>query len=552
MKTSRLKLMIMGSVLCHPMAHSMAPNSATSLAPQASTPITIQGGNTLTAGPGVDCGFPNLLTAVNFAGPGDTIMVAATTYSGVDAKLTINKSLTIVGGLDDNCQVFTAERTRLQLDDFGPVLDIDVSGGRTVHLSGLEITGAQHDNLADYDGGIHAVGDGTLNIDNSWIHGNQSHFGGGIAVRSGVQLNLSNQTVIDNNTAVSQGGGVYCSAANINAIDTLIGQAEAGNELTAENSLGGGLAATFCDIHLGQSVLGDGPVTIEHNRSGEGGGLYVHSSNLSFGQVGSRISHNQLTNPSGSGNSLLGSGDSLIELTDLAITDNIFGSIITMQDNTSLIMDSSCDQATCLHIMRNSGSHVFRFTGGSNGIINRALVADNLHGNLLTIVGQEAVNVTLQNTLFVNNLISGTDGYLMFTNTHGSVFLNQVTLAQNSSEVGMLYALANGSFDFSGSIIWDNEAPTLAYTNNQGLINVSDSVIQYPTQGMTNTLQLDPLFTNPVAGNFSLRGTSPAVDHFVGILSHDIDNDPRPMGAMHDAGADEFKDLIFANSFELK
>ena len=516
-------------------------------------PVFITKAVTLTVGPGNDCGFPNILTALNFAGSGDTIMIAEGTYSGVEAKLYIDKSLNIWGGLDSNCQVFTANRTYLQLDDIGPVLEIDVSGGETVSISGLDISGAQHDNFNDYDGGIYVYGNGTLNIENSHIHDNESFFGGGISVRSGAQLNLSGNTEIYRN-ASSDGGGIFCGSSTISAYDTVIGKfadgIDKGNTVAGENGQGGGISALSCTISLGNTLNGNGPVDISYNKSANGAGIYAHNSILTFHHEGSRLSFNELANVSGDGNSLLLSGTTFAQLSDLEISDNKFTSVISVQDTASFVLGSVCANPPCTKIMRNTGS-IFRFTGGSSGTVHKTLVVDNTNSSIVDVVGQTSVQVDIDNSVFANNTLNTNSSGLIFSNFAGTINLNNVTLAHNNNDEAIFYTLGSGAINFDGGIIWGNTATSLLHSNNQGNVVVENSVIQYDTFGMVNTIQADPLFANPASGNFHIQGDSPAVDHFVGTLDSDFENDTRPQGAMDDAGADEFKDLIFADGFEL-
>lgn len=517
-------------------------------------PVFYAGAATLTVGPGNDCGFPNILTAINFAGPGDTIMIAEGTYSGVEAKLTIDKSLSLWGGLDSNCQVFTANRTYLQLDDIGPVLEIDVNGGAEVNLSGLDISGAQHDNLNDYDGGIYIYGDGTVNIENTHIHDNASHFGGGIAVRSAAELNLSGNTEIYANTAVSNGGGIFCEGSStLSAHDTVIGRMDNGNDqgntLSGTDSHGAGISASSCTVSLGNTLNGNGPVEISYNQSHYGAGIYVHNSILTYHFEGSRMTFNELLPGGGDGNSLLLTGTSFAQLGDVEITDNKYYSVFSVNDTASLVVGSVCNDSPCSKIMRNSGT-IFRFTGGSIGSIHKSLIAENPDSKAIVVIGQSPVTVDVDNTIFADNDVLANSSELIFTNNQGTINLNNVTIAQNSSDEGLFYTLGSGQINVDGTIIWGNSSPSLLHSSNQGNVTVSNSVIQYDTLGMVNSIQTDPLFANPMSGNFHITGDSPAVDHFDSSLDTDFENDARPQGVLDDAGADEFKDLIFANSYE--
>ena len=103
---------------------------------------------------------------------------------------------------------------------------------------------------------------------------------------------------------------------------------------------------------------------------------------------------------------------------------------------------------------------------------------------------------------------------------------------------------------FDGGIIWGNDVTGLTDNNFNGSVMISNSIIQFPPVGYPNTLQSDPLFKNPANGDYHIKFGSPAVDHFNSVLMVDFEGDSRPQGLLDDAGADEWTDLIFKNSFE--
>ncbi len=511
-----------------------------------------QGGNTLTVGPNVQCSFPTIQLAINFAIPGDTIFVGSGIVGGTDAKLNIDKELTLVGGLDSTCQVFTANRTFLQLDDIGPVITINVSGGKNVIISGFDISGSQPGNLL-LTSGIFATGDGTVTVSNSHIHNNEALLGGGISAINGVTMNINENTEIYANTANGQGGGVYCSESNLNIINTLIGKTgtDQGNSTPSETGEGGGIYSGNCTVAIGETNMGDGAVEINYNKSRYGAGIFTIDSNLDFGHIGSRISFNSsISQVYGQGNAIYGQNVNNIVFENLKITDNWFGETIDISGTTDIIIRSTCGNSLCSEISRNRGPAI-RALGNSSALISSTQISANLN----SVISTNTLNVT--GIKIINSIISdnSTDqsGIGIIGQTQGpNMEFDNVTIANNTGYNSIFGSLldAGGDNDFDGGIIWGNDVTGLTDNNFNGSVMISNSIIQFPPVGYPNTLQSDPLFKNPTNGDYHIKFGSPAVDHFNSVLMVDFEGDSRPQGLLDDAGADEWTDLIFKNSFE--
>jgi len=515
---------------------------------------TKQGGNTLTVGPNVQCDFPTIQLAINFAIPGDTIFVGSGIVGGTDAKLNIDKELTLVGGLDSTCQVFTANRTFLQLDEIGAVITIDVSGGKNVTISGFDISGSQAGNQFLLTSGIHATGDGTVTVRNSRIHKNEAFFGGGISAVNGVTLNISENTEIYSNTATGQGGGIYCNQSTLNIIDTKIGRfdngEDQGNVTSTENSFGGGIAAIDCPTRLGDTPIGIGPVEINYNKSDGGTGIYSLNSPVDYSTVGSRMSFNRSNGFTGNAipGTIWAENSIEINLNDISFTDNNSGKVLTMEGNTDLNLNSTCSNPPCLKFLRN-GFGIFTARDNVNIVANKILIDNNSHFTLIS--NQGAGNITINNSVISNNKSRGSSGIIASTGT-GEINLNHVTIVSNYKETGvdLLFSINDSStISFNAGIIWGNNSINLS--SELFPLNISNSIMQYNPAGYINTIQTDPLLANEAAGDYHISINSPAINYVNGVsLIDDIDGDNRADGVDTDAGADEWTDLIFKNDFE--
>ncbi|MFK8013557.1 MAG: choice-of-anchor Q domain-containing protein [Marinicellaceae bacterium] len=511
-------------------------------------------GAILTAGPGADCDFPNILTAINFAAPGNTILVADGTYTGAEAKLTINKDLSLVGGWSSNCQGNTGNKTKLQLDETGAVVTIDVSGGKNVTISGFDISGSQSNNQFLLTSGIHATGDGTVTVRDSRIHNNEAFLGGGISAINGVTLNISENTEIYSNSATGFGGGIYCNQSTLNIIDTKIGRfdngIDQGNVTSTEDSFGGGIAVIDCPTVLGDTPIGIGPVEINYNKSDGGSGIYSENSPINFSVKGSKMSFNE---SNGLGNNLiLGSAiwaqDAIeVNLVDIELSDNIDGTALMMEGNVDLYLNSTCSDSPCMQFLRNQTTAIIA-RDNTNVIANKIMFKDNIVFGLIS--NQGSGNMTVNNSVISKNQSRG--GALITSSGSGEVNLNHVSIISNFKENGLghLFSIFNeGIINVNANVIWGNTSMDLI--SELFPVNIINSIIQYNPAGYPNTLQTDPLLNNESNGDFHLKFGSPAIDHVNEILfTDDIEGDSRQDGTTSDAGADEWTDLIFTNDFE--
>ncbi|HEY6894195.1 MAG TPA: hypothetical protein VI258_08510 [Rhodanobacteraceae bacterium] len=177
----------------------------------------------------------------------------------------------IYGNYDQNCNDVPIDTTAAIGAGGGrsgnSVLEVKGDSAVRVVLNHFILTDA---NNVDEGGGInfHADAAGYLDLSNVDITGNQANFGGGIFVNGhapGFTLALHPGTTIENNTAGSDGGGVYATG------ETFLYATES-NVVFLNNvagSAGGGMS------FQGHGSVNFGNVQIAGNRAAEGGGMYI-------------------------------------------------------------------------------------------------------------------------------------------------------------------------------------------------------------------------------------------------------------------------------------
>ncbi len=365
------------------------------------------------------CG--SLQNAVDQASDGDTIKVAAGTYSDVHTYtwfidpiypysitqvVLISGNITIRGGYTTtDWNTFDPEANPTILDAQEQGRGVYIAAGSTVTLEGLRIVngrGAQEESGAPDGGGgigVELYGDTHLTIRNCDILSNTAlsgdsiySSGGGVYFRDGT-LTLENSRVVSN-TAVSaggsSGGGVYVRSATVTMTNNLFqdnvsdrfGGGAYFYECTAyvahntfqENTAaedGGGLQTVRGDLLLTDNTL------VDNTASGIGGGLY--------GQVGGAghaytITHNLIQdNLAGVDVDDSAGGGAYLTASD--------GRIVFSHNQVVSNMALDCREQTAWFQGRGGGLYISQYYDSS------ALVSDNLFQDNWAATGQQCTGV---------------------------------------------------------------------------------------------------------------------------------------------------------------
>lgn len=285
--------------------------------------------------------YTTVQAAVDAADPGDVIMVAAGTYTGVTSRagvtqtVYISKSVTIRGGYTT---AFTEppdpQTNPTTLDAQGQGRVMYIIGNITPTIEGLQITGGNTNNA----GG-----------DNWEIQGN----GGGVAAIT-ASLTFKNNQVIGN-TALDAGGILLLRSSGLLSDNIVIGN-------TATWASGGVCLYTSEAMLWGNTIAG--------NAAFSGGGIYIfYNSNATL--VNNFIAENFATSM-GSGVYVEGSSAKLMQTTfvqnapgdriGIFVRDGIGGSSTAILTNTILV----------------SQTIGISVTGGSKAILESTLWNNNL------------------------------------------------------------------------------------------------------------------------------------------------------------------------------
>jgi len=270
--------------------------------------------------PGAICGavtpcHTTIQEAVDAAAPGDEILVATGTYTGMNnygglaQVVYISKTVTIRGGYTTTNWTTPYPITQLTtLDAQGQGRVLYITGDISPTIEGLRITGGDAAGLGGdpFDmgsagGGVYII-TATATLSNNQMFSSTANFGGGLFLYFSPAV-LSGNTIMSNATTVSGGGGglfLYRSSAVLSENTVISNTAYQGGGLYLNNSaailsentimsntaaVGGGLSVDGSDATLSGDTIASNTAT------GNGGGLRLFASNIAL--INAIIADNQ-------------------------------------------------------------------------------------------------------------------------------------------------------------------------------------------------------------------------------------------------------------------
>lgn len=523
--------------------------------------------NVYTVGIDADCQYSDIQAAIDAAAanPGEDYLFIQGTPTmrwGQQHVVITDQDVDIVGGFascsDD--EPTPGYQSSLQGESGHSVIEIE--GASNVFMENLELFGASMDD-SHQGGGIYDGADGTLTLDATWVHGNQTGYGGGIAMNPPTSSILVLQaSTVSANTATVEGGGIrlngpsvmYADSGSYITANTSDG-AGGGIKLAAPASAyisstvdlngaeyGGGIAAYAVDddpvfVSLYSSSATQ-PVSIYGNTAAHnGGGVYIKSSETavaSFCAEDFSIDANTVET---------GSGSAIYADTNNGLGSPVYINAPGCSTGASPFPAVPCPTGPyCNEIADNSG-------GGATvdieegGLLeaNRFAARRNQGGNTIfvdTSVGSSNGLITtgLHDCLLVDNVDDGDVIELLsqdFAGLNTQLIVDTCTIAHNS--VGLpysIYAYVN-YVEITNSIIYQPGANVLAFAGS----SMSDLTAEYDLVNNASTLttggivvgvlQGAPTFVDSTNGDYHLVRASQGVDYAPGLDGYDLDGSPR-------------------------
>ena len=522
------------------------------------------------------CDFSILQDAVDAAGEGDIIKVAAGTYNdihtrnGVTQIVYLDKSVSILGGYD-------VSFTELPNPDLNPTI-LDAEGnGRVIYvtgdisptIAGFEITNGDANGLdgglppvsgAHGGGGIYVIS-ATATIENNKIYQNTGWDGAGLYLQNSAAVISSN--LVFSNTAEGdgydgEGGGILLWECNATLADNTINSNLAG--------WGGGLSLEF------DSSLLSGNEIKNNQASYRGGGIHTYPSGTVIMQndilsntvnqrgggihmgggealISGNLVKNNTSHEDGGGIYFRNSDITLSANQIISNTANNWGGGVSIFNGNSGVITVSANIITANHIEYEGGGLFILcdFCDGGN------LIGNTITSNTASYKGGGIYLATEQAFTSTNDIIAeNSAGQSSGIHVLGEMNMLHGTIANNTGGDGIGIYVGWLTTTLTNTIIADHTVGVFAATATSANL---DSTLWYGngtnwdgTGSVTHTNDYfgDPVFVNPTSGDYHIAETSAAIDQAInaGVLT-DIDGETRPNGNGFDIGADEYYEKLY-------
>lgn len=526
---------------------------------------------TYIVGIGNGCTHSTIQSALDAAvvnAPSTVRITRSATWSA--QKLRINgtadtRDITLEGGYA-TCAQTTNDGTYTQISGAGASGSVlGIFGKENVQLRYLTIRDGSG---STYGGGIYMGGNGNLTLQDTTIQYNRADYGGGIYVDRVSSflptLVLNRNVLILNNTANTDGGGIYLRNTNLNLNgpnSMLFGN-------TAGSGYGGGLmiystnySATAIIDSTSVGALG----AINGNSARYGGGVaIVGASNTTTPQTAelvvrdTAIRANSASTYGGAiyARSFEGTGGgniaSAARLSHVEITGNdapygaaVFldrhaqpsgngiGARLEIDYNLSSVPES-CIGDYCSRITGNQSSTSPIIVNNQGTVqIGSGVGANSLSRTGVLVSGNTGPLVGGSNDclFYLNNvqITANTSSPPIIGGACQFMEMNDVTIAGNNINNANVIAV-NGDFIMRRSIVWQPGKTTLgAGTGGRAFVDiVTSESASLTATGAQRVLQADPWFIDPAHGDYGLQAASPAVDFGPAVNGDDRDAQGRP------------------------
>ncbi len=438
------------------------------------------------------CAYGTIQQAVNAAQNGDTVRIAEGVY--FEAVDIAGKNITLAGGYNSTCTSDITGTTRIDGGaTTGSVLDVS---GSILGVRNLDIAWG-----SAIGGGVDALSNARVTLDNVDIYNNNASYAGGIYISSSSAVTLTNGTRLYNNTAASSEGGgarvwgqLYAYGENSDIYNNCapsggafyvpggrltIEQADVlSNQAAAADGKGGGIYVTSGGrVSLRDNVMVGTSLFMPSQAAYDGAGIYADNSTIALDGV--NLGGNVATR---NGGGLYLGNNSVLQATNTNLGHTLwfFGAI--QWGNTANYGGGLYADSSTIDLSGTIATNVAEYSGGGVYAANSALnltnatvgLAGAARGNRLGAAGNTGAglyltsgsNSVLNDTVIVSNTFQTTSftyGGGIFATAYSTVTLQNSRIEQHyapsvSDGRGAGLYLSNGTATLDNSQIISNRA----------------------------------------------------------------------------------------------
>ncbi len=474
--------------------------------------------------------YPNISAAITAASSGDTILVAAGTYSGA-TNINLNfggKNLILVSasgpgsttidcggtsGTNERAFIFkTGETSAAVVNGFTILHGYESStGGGAIAISAassptIENCVFENDVNGNYGGAIYATGAGsnpaisncTFSLDSTVGLGS----GGGIGMDTSASVAVTN-CQFDSNTAANAAAGIYISAAT-----AVITSCSFGSNTSSSSDGGGGSAIYGVNSQI--TLASD---SFSNNSATNSATVQLIDSsslltNCTFG-----------TNHSTGQTSGLQCQGGTVTVSNCTFTGNTFGALGMIADGFGAAVDAAITECTFSGNTSTDPGAGILLTQSNAYIMGCNIAGNQATGTTTNGYGGGMFVGTNARAMLVNCLVTGnsatTAGAGLYVATSSNTSVINSTFTGNTSSGGTAGAAAvnNATLYFYNTILYGDSAMTTAElavlgTTSIAFVNYSDVEGGYAG---TSNINANPAWVNPSSGNYYLQTSSPCI-----------------------------------------
>lgn len=407
--------------------------------------------------------------------------------------------------------------------------------GDTLGVFDCHFSNNEAQNGSDAGGAIYCGASTVSIIETCDFNGNAANgatgHGGALYFAGGQASILS--SVFQNNSSNENGGAIVGAGTSVLFIgdSTLVGTVATGNDA---NNTGNGGGIWFSGDTL---IIENSYINSNYTNDGNGAGLYVTGAVVFISE--SRIFNNQ-ADASNNGGGIYATGcevnidSSPVESNTARTAGGIYlTSSSVMNIDKSYFYNNSATGS-------NAGA-IYSLTGTTMRIFRTEFEANTTTANGAAIASS-ADSLYVENSLFHSGNDAGFSGVVMILGA-GKAEFRHVTMSDNN-EVGICTpSTTTALVKVYNSIVYNNTGSDVSSLGGGGTIDVENSIVgsgMWNGDSLTNTND-DPLFVDPSNDDYTITGSSPAIDFGNATygVSGDFNDTIRPKYGGYDAGAFE-------------